>query len=196
MGPVKLMRRKSLLAVLLAFAAIAAGPALTARAETGVDGFTILDAYAGNMVHRCGVFGASGDYQAVVCVDINTGPAGDTVYNYDAKGTMELYCQTTGGVTVRCPSMIAEGVFADGGGDRDDVGEYVCNGNCPSGREYLTEGTYTWSTSGLGSDCDVSLVDSVWMVAYGGTSWVELPNGAYEYLGSNWSTGHYLICPN
>jgi hypothetical protein len=80
--------------------------------------------------------------------------------------------------------------------DRDDVGEYICNGNCPAGREYLYEGEYSWSTEAMASICDVSLVDSVWMVAYGGTSWVELPNGAYEYLGSNFSTGHYLICPN
>lgn len=190
-----LTKRKSLLAILLAFAAVAAGPALTAWAETGVDGFTILDAYAGNTVHKCDVFGASGNYQAVVCVDIATGPVGDTVSNYDAKGTMELYCQTTAGVTVKCDSMIAEGVFAQGGGLRDDQGQYICNGNCPSGRESLYEGEYSWSTSGLGSDCDLSLVDSVWMVAYGGTSWVELPNGAYEYLSGNWSSGHYLVCP-
>jgi hypothetical protein len=192
---VKLTKRKTLLAIVLAFAAIVAGPALTARAGTGVDGFTILDAYAGNPVHKCEVFGTSGSYQAVVCVDIATGPVGNTSSTYDAKGTMELYCQTTAGVTVKCASMIAEGVFADGGGDLKDNGEYICSGNCPSGREYLYEGEYSWGTASLGDECYTSLIDSVWMVAYGGTSWVELPNGSYEYLGSNYSTGHYLICP-
>jgi len=73
---------------------------LLAIAATGTDGFTILDADSGDVVHHCEVLG--GDtykevtYQAVVCVNIITGPTSDGYY---ATGQAEAYCQTSGGLT-------------------------------------------------------------------------------------------------
>jgi hypothetical protein len=199
--------RRGVLAILFAVAAGLA-TALPASAATGAGGFTILGALDGAVVHHCEVIGSADGYQAVVCVDITTGPEDDN-QQYYAKGAIEVYCQKDSGVTVQCANIYAEGVFANGDGDQDDAGSYACGhayGACPSGRVVLPEGTYTYDTSGAEPNC--YLYDTgetaVWTVAYGGNTQIELPvsdktieldasNGGND--GINYSSGHYLVCP-
>ena len=192
--------RLGFLAVLFATAAIMAGNALPARADT-----TILYANDNDAVHHCEVLGhAVKGYEAVICVDISTWGAAST--GWAAQGTLEAYCQTVAGVAVRCANMYAEGQL--GLGDEVSGGnytkDYACGhslGDCPAARVQLPTNEFSFTAGG--GDCVNSTAFNIWMLALGGNTQIELPvsdttfeldasDGAND--GINYSSGHYQVC--
>lgn len=92
---------------LLASTVALVGMTTTASAATGADGFTILDASAGNQAHVCHILGTDDDYhEAIVCVDINTKVSGDQVL---IQGQLEAYCQDDNGTVVQCANIMDGG---------------------------------------------------------------------------------------
>ncbi len=174
------------------------GMAMPASASTGIDGFTILSASHGGYVHKCEVVGSADGYQAVVCVDVETYYLGTD--DYESGGAMEVLCQTDAGVTVRCANIYAEGVLANAAGGRGYAGSYACGhtyGLCPSGRATIGANAIYKYTNGSPSCYETANSENeVWMVAYAYNTQIELPvSGKTVELNSNFSSGHYLICP-
>jgi hypothetical protein len=192
------LRGMGLLAVpLLALAALL-GSVLPATAATGPDGFTILDADSGNVAHHCEVLGTNGNgVQAVVCVDIDT--YGDSS-GYYATGAIEAYCQDgSASYLVACSYIHIDGIFANQDSGATTAG-YTCNGDCPSGRKILYVTTYDYTG---GANCTSSSGHDVWTEAAGDTV-MDTPDigswsigTAYHTAndGSNYSSGHYWVCP-
>ncbi len=82
--------------VLLASTAALVGMTTSASAATGDDGFSILDASAGNQAHVCEILGTDDDYhEAIVCVDINTKVSGDQVLIQRPAASAALQLTTT-----------------------------------------------------------------------------------------------------
>jgi hypothetical protein len=194
--------------VVFAVAALAC-TALSASADTGTGGVPIVVAgSSGGQIHHCSVVGTPADgYQAVICADISTSQT-DSARDYEATGAIEVLCETTSGVTVQCANIDIEGVFANGTGQDTDAGWWGCGhslGACPSGRRIITEGRINYSGSAYPSCLDNPNSNfDLWTVVYGGTTQIELPvSGKYVTLGagsgandgSNFSTGHYYVCP-
>ena len=194
--------------VVFAVAALAC-TALSANAETGTGGITIVAAGSPDgQIHHCSVVGTPADgYQAVICADISTSQT-DSSQDYEATGAIEVLCETTSGVAVRCANIDIEGVFANGTGNNMDAGWWGCGhslGACPSGRKIISEGRINYSGSDWPS-CQNNPNSNfdLWTVVYGGTTQIELPvSDKYVTLGagsgandgSNFSTGHYYVCP-
>jgi hypothetical protein len=182
-------------AILCAGAGIAMIAMPSASASTGTDGFTILYASQGNVAHRCEVIGSdSYGSQAIVCVDILTG-TGST--DYWARGRIEAFCYKNG-ATEQCAQVDITGTWASGAGILSGMGQWVCGhqyGACTTGRPSITSSAEFY---GSGSGCS-SLPNStydLWTVADQGTTGIELPvSGKWIYLGANFSTGHYYVCP-
>jgi hypothetical protein len=186
----------SLLAVpVLALAALL-GSVMPASAATGPDGFTILYADSGNLVHHCEVIGtdADDDQQAVICVDIDTHV---TAEGYQATGEVEGYCQNKNtGVALACQDMTLDGVYANASSGAVD-NEYVCNdGGCPAGRVVLPITTFDYSTA----NCTTSSANDVWDEVLGNT---EITTSSGDYLllltgpsndGTSYTSGHFWIC--
>ena len=115
----------------------------------------------------------------------------------------------TAGVTVQCANIDIEGVFANGVSSTDkDAGWWGCGhslGDCPTGRKIITEGRINYSGSAYPACLDNPNSNfDLWTVVYGGTTQIELPvSDKYVTLGagsgandgSNFSTGHYYVCP-
>ena len=193
----------------LAVAALAC-TTLSASADTGTGGVPIVVAgSSGGQIHHCTVVGQPADgYQAVICADINTSQT-DSARDYEATGAIEVLCETTSGVTVQCANIDIEGVFANGVSSTDkDAGWWGCGhslGDCPTGRKIITEGRINYSGSAYPACLDNPNSNfDLWTVVYGGTTQIELPvSDKYVTLGagsgandgSNFSTGHYYVCP-
>jgi hypothetical protein len=191
-------RKRGIVAVLGVVTAILVCSALPAKANVGIGGFTVLGAYEGQGAHSCQVIGtAHRGYEAVICVDIQAGAGSN---NYWAQGKLEVICQTTAGVEVKCPYVQeAYGVFADGTGNVQAYGDWDCSSSCSSGRNIITEGTIGYNYSNAETNCwqNANSGWNVWTVAYGGNVGVELPvSGDMVYLASDFETGHYYVCPH
>ena len=197
----KKFRKRGIFAVLFAVTAILVGSALPAKANIGVDEFTVLGADVSSLVHDCRVMGVPHDgYEGVVCVDIQMGGGAN---NYSAKGEVEAYCQTTAGVAVRCPYIMVTGVFADGaGGEYSTDGYWYCGTGtltCSSGRNVITEGAIGYNYPNAATDCwQYPNSDwDIWTVATSAGMLIELPvSDDYVSLSSNFETGHYYACPS
>ena len=182
---------------------------MPASADTGPDGFTILYADSGNMVHNCEILGSDTDpgyvtdgsdvYQAVVCVDIQTGAESD---GYFATGQVEAYCQTNGGVAVPCTEVYIDGVFANADANSPDSEEeatFHCeDGHCVGSRNLDPIWTKTYVG---GADCTSSSGHDVWDEALGAT-YIGIPGGdifSVQLFGANdgasYSSGHFWVCP-
>ena len=179
-------------------AAALIGTALPGSASSGIDGFPILSAADDGHVHHCDVIGSADGYQAVVCADVITYYLGTD--DYESGGAIEFYCQTDAGVVVRCANIYAEGVFANAAGGRGLAGSYACGhtyGACPNGRASAGADAIYQYTNGTPSCYDrADSKNEVWTVVYGGNTQIELPvSDKTVELDSNFSSGHYLICP-
>jgi hypothetical protein len=190
------MLRTSRIAVPLLAVAALLGSTPPASAATGPYGFTILDADSGNMVHTCKLLGGDkAGYQAVVCVNITTGPASN---GYWAEGSVEAYCQTETGIAVACAQMQVDAITVNGASGSEVEATYACNvTSCPDGRETLPVTTYVYTG---GHDCTSSAGHDMWAEILGQTTiwtgsgeFVVSQDGASD--GSNYSSGHYWICP-
>jgi len=187
--------------------------AALASADTGPDGFTILYADSGDIVHHCEIIGS--DYgepytgsapttlEAVVCVDINTygGSAG-----YYATGAVEAFCEENDNAseTFPCPMINIHGIFANGDSPATTA-SYNCDGDCGGGRPTSYTATYDYTG---GADCTSSSGHDVWSEAAGNTT-IYLPtysdglvyDSLYEVAtggandGANYSSGHFWVCP-
>jgi hypothetical protein len=189
---------KYLLAV-AATATVAAlgGSALPASATTGPDGFTILYADSGNVVHDCEVLGTDpSGYQAVVCLDINTGANSS---GYWASGSVETMCDHGSAASiVACPYIVSDADFANAAQTYPTTASQSCSGNCPNGRWIIPIATFDYTG---GHDCTESAGHDVWNVAFSDLT-IGTPGGSYFDLypggsndGENYSTGHYWVCP-
>jgi hypothetical protein len=194
--------RRSIIAILAAAMLAVTGIGLgaqPARASTGVDGFTVLNASKSDTVHHCTLIGVSGDYQAVECVDIFTGPSGQ-YGTYWAQGGIEVMCANwVQNVTVACKTMNASGWLADGSvGIVYGTSDILCGTGdvnvpkCSSGRlTALTGSIYYSSTTG----CD-SYPNSYWDVwaSVASDLIVTLPDGTPFSTYTGYGTGHSYIC--
>ena len=201
-----------IVAVLMAVTALL-GHAMPANAATGPDGFPILYADSGNVVHQCEVIGS--DYgpaytgstpttlDAVVCVDI------DTTYDsagYYATGAVEAFCEENDNAseTFPCPIINIDSIFANADNGATTA-SYNCEDNCGGGRPTLYTATFSYTG---GADCTSSSGHDVWSEATGDTTiylpaysdglyydniYSISPNGAND--GTNYSSGHYWVCP-
>jgi hypothetical protein len=174
------------------------GTALPSSASTGADGFPIISASNGLAVHHCEVIGSADDYQAVVCSDIVTLSADSS--DYQSGGDIQVYCQTDSGTTVQCANIYAEGVFANGAGGRATAGSYACGhgyGACPSDRVVLgADEMYGYSDGTPSCYDNPESTNDVWTVVYAYNTQIELPKSDKTIeLGSNFSSGHYYVCP-
>ena len=192
---------KAGLALLAATAALV-GTTASASAATGVGGFTILDASAGNGAHVCHILGTDDDFhEAIVCVDINTKVSGDQVL---VQGQLEAYCQDDNGTVVQCANIMDGGEIAGTGGVwteyAADCGHSL--GSCPTGREYADSSWMGDGTKAGESGCASNTVEALWSIAVGVGTTIELPGSDDSYTlsnttpndGPNESTGHYYIC--
>ena len=196
-GMTRKLRGLGLLAVPLMAVAALLGGIMPASAATGPDGFTILYADSGNIVHQCGVIGEDqyGE-QAVVCVDINT--YGDSS-GYYATGAVEAYCQEGNPeTTVACQGIYIDGLLANADSGAT-TNTYKCYEDCGGGREIFSVATYSYTG---GHDCTSSSGHDVWAEALGDTE-VDI-NGASDNTVSDssfandngaHSTGHFWVCP-
>ncbi len=189
---------------LLASTVALVGMTTTASAATGADGFTILDASAGNQAHVCHILGTDDDYhEAIVCVDINTKVSGDQVL---IQGQLEAYCQDDNGTVVQCANIMDGGEISSTGGVWSsyaaDCGHSL--GACPTGREYAHSSWMGDGTSAGESGCASNPSEALWSIAVGVATTIELPGSDDSYTlsntgpndGPNQSTGHYYICYN
>ena len=189
---------------LLASTVALVGMTTSASATTGDDGFSILDASAGNQAHVCTILGTDDDYhEAIVCVDINTKVSGDQVL---IQGQLEAYCQDDNGTVVQCANITDGGEIASTGGVWSsyaaDCGHSL--GACPTGREYAHSSWMGDGTSAGESGCASNPSEALWSIAVGVATTIELPGSDDSYTlsntdpndGANESTGHYYICYN
>jgi hypothetical protein len=194
---IRKLRGMSLLAVPVMAVAALLGSVMPASAATGPDGFTILHADSGNIVHHCEVIGTDGaSQQAVVCVDILTGETSDGYY---AEGQVEAYCQTTGGVTIACQGIYLDGLFASAGSSGVPSATQGCSNisgpACGTGRLIIP----IWSYDYTNSNCTTTSKNDVWAEVVGDTD-ITTYNGNYLVQltgandGSSYSSGHYWIC--
>jgi hypothetical protein len=187
---------------LLASTAALVGTTASASAATGPDGFTILDASAGDEAHVCLILGTDDDYhEAIVCVDINTKVSGDEAL---IQGQVEAYCQDDNGTVVQCANIMSAGEISSVGGVwkeyAADCGHSL--GSCPTGREYAYSPWMDDGTEAGESGCASNPVEALWSIAFGGDTTIELPGSDDSYTlgnsdpndGANESTGHYYIC--
>lgn len=187
---------------LIASTAALAGTTASASAATGVGGFTILDASAGNEAHVCHILGTDDDYhEAVVCVDINTKVSGTQVL---VQGQVEAYCQDDNGTVVQCANIMSAGEISSTGGVwkeyAADCGHSL--GSCPTGREYAYSSWMGDGTESGESDCASNTAEALWSIAFGVSTTIELPGSDDSYTlgntdpndGANESTGHYYVC--
>ena len=194
---------KAGLAILASTAALV-GTTASASAATGVEGFTILDASAGNEAHVCHILGTDDDYhEAIVCVDINTKVSGDQVL---IQGQLEAYCQDDNGTVVQCANIMDGGEISSTGGVWSsyaaDCGHSL--GPCPTGREYAHSSWMGDGTESGESGCASNTSEALWSIAVGVSTTIELPGSDDSYTlsntgpndGANESTGHYYICYN
>jgi hypothetical protein len=196
-----------LAAILFATAGIMAGALSSpASAATGADGFTILYASSGDQAHKCNVIGDDGQYQAVICSDLVTA---ENSTQYDVYGRAEGYCQTasTPHTVVQCDRVSLETELATGTGVHTQDYEAQCDGNCPSGRFYVSTPTWVYNIAPAeGGACSSNAGSAYlqWDVVDSSNdlSYIETPDGYLYYLdsynandGANESTGHYFICP-
>jgi hypothetical protein len=186
----------------LASTAVLVGMTTSASAATGVDGFTILNASAGNEAHVCHILGTDDDYhEAIVCVDINTKVSGDEVL---IQGQVESYCQDDNGTVVQCANIMSGGEISSAGGVWS---EYAADcghslGSCPTGREYAYSSWMGDGTEAGESGCASNTAEAIWSIALGVGTTIELPGSDDSYTlsntdpndGVNESTGHYYIC--
>lgn len=187
---------------LLASTAVLVGTTASASAATGPDGFSILDASAGNEAHVCLVLGTDDDYhKAVVCVDINTKVSGDEVL---IQGQVESLCEDDNGTVIQCANIMSAGEIASTGGV---WAEYAADcghalGSCPTGREYAHSNWMADGSEASESGCASNPVEALWSIAFGVSTTIELPGSDDSYTlgntapndGANESTGHYYIC--
>jgi hypothetical protein len=185
------------------------GISASASAATGTDGFPILYASEGNSAHTCNVIGSADGYQAVICVDIETGTSD---LGYWARGQVEAICQKGSGasaVTVQCAQVDVIGRLSAANGGFDYVGQWACGhqiGACSTGRNIIATHTFVY-TSAIGCASNPGSLYDVWMIAEGASETdsstsIELPvSGKIIYLGvgnandgPSESTGHYYIC--
>jgi len=189
---------------LLASTVALVGTTASASAATGEDGFTILNASAGNQAHVCHILGTDDDYhEAIVCVDINTKVSGDQVL---IQGQLEAYCQDDNGTVVQCANIMDGGEISSTGGVWQqyaaDCGHSL--GACPTGREYAHSPWMGDGTEAGESGCASNASEALWSIAVGVATTIELPGSDDSYTlsntgpndGANESTGHYYICYN
>ncbi len=197
-GMIRKLRGMGLIVIPALAVAALLGSVMPASAATGPDGFTILYADSGNIVHHCEVLGTDGtDQQAVVCVDIVTGETSDGYY---AEGEVEAYCQTTGGVTIQCHGIYLDGLFANAGSSGYAATTEGCSDisgpACPTGRLVLSIWSYDYTS---GQDCTTTSTHDVWDEVVGDTD-ITTYNGSYEVEltgandGSSYTSGHYWVC--
>ena len=171
-------------------------------------GFTILDASSSQDVHHCEQLGIDRKgYQAIICFDLNTYASGG---NYYATGEVEAMCQTIAGAIVQCPQITLGGSFTEGvEGSTLIQKSWTCGGSsaaCPDGRWVQTLTTFEWSNSDSASCSNgTTLVTDVWVNVVGPTTQIELPVSDATYQlnasdggtdGSDYSSGHYWVCPS
>jgi hypothetical protein len=190
----------------LAVPGILLGTSMSASAATGTDGFPVLFASYADTAHHCTVVGKPVDgYEGVMCADILTSEVNSS--DYYGIGQIEVYCQTTTGVTVQCADIDSYGFLYSADGEELPI-EFACghaNGACSSGRNTIStlglNGQQVWYQSN--ADCSTA-PDSdhdVWQEVGGdielpkSDAWVDLPEGGGNTGdGLDFTTGHYYIC--
>jgi hypothetical protein len=198
---------KRRLAAVAASAALAglgiAGPAVSASASTPV-----LYAGAGQEAHKCTVIGTDRlGNQGVVCADLI---ADETIFGPEFYGQVEVICQhSQNGVVqeVQCAEAHAYGALVNAQTGFDQRYEFDCGhsyGPCAANNQ-RNIWTIPGGQPGNGDNCQASLADNYWTVAFGqgNLTSIELPGSdQWVYLDSpaandsgNQSTGHYQICP-
>lgn len=212
----KFGKRKA--AALLSLAAFGVlGTSVSANADTGLHGFTILHASKQNFAHTCTVIGQDTEgHQAVICVDITTTTNTGGTYIYEAFGKLEAYCQEGSGsatIPVECAEVDVNGQFSNAAVPKDDqttgifCGHQYSPCNDKAGRNFSQVNGFGYF---IGDTCSSTSTNEVWMIAEGGSSTtdtsslakIELPGtDKWTYLGvgnandgHNESTGHYYIC--
>jgi hypothetical protein len=185
-----------LVAVPLMTLAALLGGVLPANAATGPDGFPYLYADNGDIVHQCQVLqtGADGD-KAVMCVDIDT--YGDSS-GYYATGAIEALCENSASVVVQCRAIYLHGFLANADSGPTYSSNSLCTDGCRAQRFTIYTATYSY-TSGHCTSSGHDVWDAAMGDSYIGTSdsptVITLADSGKANDGSDFSTGHYWICP-
>jgi hypothetical protein len=175
-----------------------------ASASTGAGGIPILDAMNGDEAHACNVIGTD-QYgnKGVVCADIFTIDLGSEAYGTAA---VELICENSASVVVRCAGTETTGEFTDVDGTYDyysfSCGNPWGGGTCSSGRN--TVDGPGWALNHENTVCGTFTGQSshVWSIALGYLTQIRLPqSGKVVELetgnandGYNESSGHRYVC--
>jgi hypothetical protein len=187
-----------------AITALACITSVASATTIGAGGIPILDAMNGDQAHACNVIGTD-QYgnKGVVCADIDTLDEGTYAYGTAA---MELICENSSNVVVRCAGTEAEGEFTDVDGTYDyysfSCGNPWGGGTCSSGRNIVYGPS--WQLSGENWTCGKNTNDTshVWSIALGYLTQIRLPqSGKVVELetgnandGYNESSGHRYVC--
>lgn len=169
-------------------------------AETGLNGFTILHATAGQIAHECAVEGYSNDrtQEAVICVDLMMD---NTVNGYGAYGQIEAYCQTPAGVALTCKEIVIGGAwaFAPNGGTVISAITGACGNGlgpaCSTGRLLTASQTELWFTPSSSCGYTAGSEQEEWTIDKANTNTIILPDGEYITKPSTtFETNHYYMC--
>jgi hypothetical protein len=188
----------------MAITALACITSAAGATTTGAGGFPILDSMNQDQAHACNVIGTDGyGNKGVICADIDTLDEG--VYAY-GTAAVELICENSANVVVRCAGTETTGEFADVDGNyayyNFSCGNPYGGGTCSSGRNIVFGPS--WQLSRENWTCGKSTVDTsqVWSIALGYVTQSRLPqSGKVVELetgnandGYNESSGHAYVC--
>lgn len=176
---------------------LAAAPMTPAQAAT----FPILYANTNAFAHSCQAFGDDGNYEGVLCADINVNSVSGS--EYIAQGQVEAYCQK-GSAVVSCENVDIRAGLYHAGNTGSSIPSHWCgsgakacagNGQC----NYIPLNSFSFTNTLSNCATDGNGPTAIWTVVYYGSS-VQLPDGSPAVMtsandGENLSTGHYFACP-
>lgn len=198
--------------VALGLVAVAGVTIGSAAAETGPDGFPILNASASdNEIHTCEQVGSADQYgnRAVVCVDLLDGIVDWAGEPYTASSaTVEVICQNSSGAEVQCANAeVGLGIYDPQGDSYYQTGTCghaagTCTGFASDPKRWafhiqpvnVPVGIFTWNDTSGCSSSPTSTSDN-WAVVDAAATIIELPQSDRNVSPSaNFSSGHAYIC--